>query len=1070
MARRDPMLGLLVPLVNELTAVGTGGNLSPDSFYTEAGPIPGVSSSDDDPRWRFVVGGDQGVDVDWLVTIGGYPKRGVVTPRVAVRLSGQNGASATPRDWCGWSEPNLLVGVTAPSDYKAELWDRFAVARRSTTGEIVIVGAVEGDSTAARTWRYNPRTEAWTAGYDFGAEQGLTCPISSCEDPEVPGRILLWSGNGSDAYDDQNVGYYTDDGGDTWIPFTRGFGPAYTAEHAAVAPRAGQDWLRWVHSLVGTRQEASSDKGVSWDVVGAYTFTHYATTSRYSAVYGPKGFVCAYMTDSDAYPAVRVVESARTPLSTAEEVVLESVKCGDIQLALDDDGTIYAFVRSDSGAVQGEVRVWFSVDGGSTWRKYKRQLTGFPATDVDGPHLLHPVWSLGKCHIFANNSSADAGLLCLEVGGWSNADQGMFSVGGPSLRDYRFGWVADGSGTGEPGITYTPWDIGVNMGWAEAGTATITLANGGRQAAAAAGQTYSLSQSLALATAYDYACGHARVKLTAGQGVAASTTIVTATVQNAAATGFGLQIILGTDGIRVRDLFGAAVRGTALISNMTSTWLDIRWQITHGTCQVWYRQVGSGPVWTAVSPVLAMAVTQGAAASSGVTLAITAAGAQTVICSLLAGALECDFEYGLDGPDEYYLTPSNGPRGLRWGRPIGPAEQRYPCPLLGAADSDVGYISASGGPLLLGEEGSVPVGHLYPIEAIQPWSEPSPSVSWRATSIDDDIFLTWGTDGEPITRGGALALIALQASFRVATLQIDDGAGGWTTVGTLDKGQDAAFTRSGTEVRPAGSSNLTRYVGRDELVGGYFLFPVGVARRIVANSPGYWTASSTVQALRLTVEGVDGTEDASGTGVLVHPSGLLIAYPANDSPRGLVRIVIQSGQIVPEDRGPDGDVATYDAGVLCVARVVGIGTAPEWQTQRQTALPAVISRRRDGAPSIARTGPARRTWSYAWGPSAARSMRLLASSPDMIAASGGVAIGTWQDAWRELVATLDALDGCPLVVVGQLPTATTTLTDASEWLYGLATSPSLGGENAIGGREGAAELLSVGALVVEELV
>jgi hypothetical protein len=465
-----------------------------------------------------------------------------------------------------------------------------------------------------------------------------------------------------------------------------------------------------------------------------------------------------------------------------------------------------------------------------------------------------------------------------------------------------------------------------------------------------------------------------------------------------------------------------------------------------------------------------MAVTQGAAALSSVGLFITAAGAQTIITSFLAGALECDFEYGLDGPDEYHLTPMNGPRGLRWGRPIGPAELRYPCPLLGDAGSDVGYISASGGPLLLGEEGSVPVGYTYPVEAIQPWSEPSPSVSWRSTGIDEDMLFVWGVEDEPVHRGGALALVALQASFRTAVLQIDDGAGGWTTIGTLDKGQTASYLLSGTEVRPGGSSNLTRYVGRDELAGGYFVFPPGVARRIVSNSPGYWTTSATVQGIRCTVEGIDGTEDASGDAELVHPSGLLIAYPGNDSPRGLVRIRITAGQIVPEDRGADGDVGSYDAGVLCVARVVGIGTAPDWQTQRQTALPAIISRRRDGTPSMARTGPARRTWSYAWGPSAARSMRLLASTPDMIAASGGIAIGTWQDAWRELVATLDALDGTPLVVVGQLPTTSVTLTDQSEWLYGLATSPTLGGDNAVGGREGVSELISIGSLVVEELV
>jgi hypothetical protein len=220
-----------------------------------------------------------------------------------------------------------------------------------------------------------------------------------------------------------------------------------------------------------------------------------------------------------------------------------------------------------------------------------------------------------------------------------------------------------------------------------------------------------------------------------------------------------------------------------------------------------------------------------------------------------------------------------------------------------ASGESIGYLAAAGGATRAVETVSLPAGHAYPSEAIYPALYPSPRREWRATSPSEARWI-WdqGADGHA-WYGGALAIPVLRADCREVEVSVDDGAGGWTVLGTLDKGWDVSYTLSGSTLIPrSGTATIDRYLAEGELVGGYVVCSTGggpVARRIARQSAGYWTTDSSEQQVRITIEGADGTEDTSGTGEIVHHSGVLVVYPSSALVRRYVRVRIHGAQDVP---------------------------------------------------------------------------------------------------------------------------------------------------------------------------
>lgn len=1052
MPRLDPKLGILVPLRGEtLAPIGVG---TFESAYTQVGVGPGVAVGvAGDESWSPVVTGAQDAEIDVRAVKGGYPARGDGATFIA-----RAGADTLGTDWHGWQEPNLVTGWSSPSDYQAANWTVFAAARRSDTGEIVIVGVVTGD-TNGRAWSYSPHTEAWTTRFDFSANSvPLMEPVCMAEDPDTPGRILLWSGDGST---ETVLAYYSDDSGATWQVYALGTHSSLTGIlRSSVAVSPSRDWLM-VH---GTNQLASADRGVTWQLVESITGLVF--NSYHSACLGPRGYAVAYLRATDSQPSVRVLQTGFSPFSAAAEVVLVAESCEAVAIACDDDGILYAWTWKT--ADEGHVRCFRSLNGGFTWSQYTTQVVGRVLADYGRIFPDAAIFSRGKCHIIGDIDGAANAIVMMELGGWSNVDQGNSFEGASALATSRFGWSNESVGSGERSTMYLPADLPANSGWTVTGLGTDALSLGGLTTTTVA-QLRVYDWTLKAGAASSYLCGHWRGFVTSGETRSSNSAFtINCDIMDGVTGAIPLNIRVGTNGIQVRGLTTLETD----VSMTTSAPFEIRWFLRRSGSvafvTVWTRIVGAGTKWTRVTDDAELSERSGALTNNRIRFGVLVGAGGNVVTTMMCGAaLDCDWRYDLNSLDDVGVSPITRVRGIVVGKALPPSGARYPVPQL--SSTGIGYVHGIRGPVYTGEEFRIPPGYEFAVEHLDPLQEPSPVVSWRATGTT--LHTAVYDAGIERWRGGALALVAIRASFRTATLSIDDGVGGWTVLGTLDKGWAVNFSRAGAWVQPAASATIARYFHENELVGGYFLFPtagVNVARRITASSAGYWGAGEQ-PAVRVTVEGIDGSELTSGSGELVAPSGVLVVYPSTDLARRYVRVQIAASQIVPADRGTNGATAAYDAGKLFVARVLSAGLDAAWTVQGSHALPASITRQRDGSPLMTRLGPARRTVSYQWPAVPAYPLRDRAAAPrDYVAASGGVPLAVEGDPWSVIPRVVDSLDGDPLVLVPQLPAAATTITDPTKFLYGLAIAPNFTVSQS-GGREGTDEVVAVGGLQVEEL-
>lgn len=1079
MAKVAPKFGLgavmsrLVPDV--LVAKGSG---ALESAYTESGAVPGhPEPADASSRWRPQVTGAQSVDIAVRTLQGGFAGRDAAS--VLARLGTESGLT----DWRGWDEPNMVTDWTAPTDAwgSASAWTAFAAAVLPT-GVIVIVGC-DGSSNA-QTWSYDPRSGTWTTLYDWDAStgDGLSSPLGMAYDADRE-RIILWSGSGSAGASTQ-VAYYSDDGGTTWALYARGFlgvdfTPTNVGAYRVVTHPSGQWLLLALDDERGTAggglggtgvAEAlySADRGVTWlEVEGQVGYAPWP-------VLGPAGFVVVYIHLTSDDLMCRIQASATSSFADATEIVISNdYNFQQCWACVDDDGTIYAYGLGESTDLDA-CYCFRSTDGGLTWTEYRWQPWNTGTSTV----YLTPwtcVASGGALHLVASpngSTGCDNTLTVTTFGGWSQVAAGHGNE--RTRRDSRHGWgslAAIGGGSlVSKAAMYLPWALPAAMGWTKAGTGTESLSpasNVGLETSCTAGQSLTYTKDFTSET-NDFMCGEAALKNTddsatlATIGTGVPGLYIRPILTNNVYTYEGT-IDIGRNGIQVRD--GATIRASATVDTTTDK-VYLRWHLTKGTFTVWYR-VGAGTSWTRLAN--AVTITDGGATGDTEDTVVWGNGTGAVGRAhwyLVAAATEADWRYSVDTITEAGDGWSTRVAGHAFGRPIPGRGWAVAAPFGSAAGEDMARLTASGGPTYTGEQVTLPTAYTYPIDAIHPTLSPSPRKQWRATG-STEVRLVYDLT-EPVFHGGAIALLALNADFRQAVLEMDDGAGGVTTLGTLDKGWASInYTLTGYSLMPRTSTaTISRYIEHGELVGGYVIMNTGasdVARRIVGNTPGYWT-TNTVQRVRIEVEGIDGTETAAGSGTIVHPSGVLVVYPTATTPRQFIRVKIAASQTVPG--------GTYKAGVLAVARVVALGSDPAWGWSSTMQLARRTSRGTDGALSVRETGPARRVDTYSWPHGMVlRNIRTLAAPADYLGVVDGIALGSSEDVWSSplgLIAEELESGAVPMVLFRQLPSSTSTITDRTLYRYGrlAVDSVTLTG---ILGTEGTDEVVTVSGITVEEI-
>jgi hypothetical protein len=353
------------------------------------------------------------------------------------------------------------------------------------------------------------------------------------------------------------------------------------------------------------------------------------------------------------------------------------------------------------------------------------------------------------------------------------------------------------------------------------------------------------------------------------------------------------------------------------------------------------------------------------------------------------------------------------------------------------------------------------VAYGHGVDAADPILFPSPRRTWQTSDVDTALVYDQGAN-QQTWFGGALALLVVGVP-RLWVLERDDGGAGWETLGTLDLalGTGLTWTRIGRTVVPrTGTTTISRRIAEGELVDGTIDLD-GLCRRITANSAGFWTDDATQQQVRITLDGVTGAEAGNGTaGVLCAPGGVLVTYPTTEPPRRYIRVRAATSQVSPDNR--------YEAGIVAVGRVVGLGT-PGWGQSSVLQVSRVYATSSDGVATATQLGPPRRQISYTW-PEAAPllELRTLAAAPSAIKASGGVPIGTELNQ-IDLPALVETLESgavpCALVI---LPSATGTVTDRTLWAFGRLLGVGVG-LTTTGGAEGVDEVVTVSGIVLEEI-
>jgi hypothetical protein len=1031
-----------------LTATGSG---TITSAYTESGPEPGLPSPTDPASpWRPGIVGAQTRALEVTAIRGGYPGR--KGAGLIYRLATDTDLT----DYRGWSPPNLVTGWSSPPSSwgSADAWTRLAICTDPASGVLVAIGQ-DGTTSDAMTWSYDPRTGVWTDRYDWAANEGLTSSTfpTLVPDPDVAGRILLFAGK---------IGYYSDDLGSTFTIRSKDSIDAGNVSLDIAAP-AGVDWLAAGRSSDGTLY-ASSDRGASWESLEDISAEVSANSAR--VVHTGTGFVVVYRRVSDNAPCARRLAHARASFLDADEIVIDSDASRDVTSVhpvVDEDGMVYVLARDL--AVADRVRCYRSRDGGLTWARFR-----WAALSAAGdPDYLVPeavTVSGGSVYVWARGSVITSVHL-LRLGGWSTSESGTSQPSYARLEVERVGYGQyDGTSTGASGGLYLPADQPTDVGWTSVGvdgTAVVTsVGNPGLVITTAAGETRSYARSAGDSRLTS--CGEAQLKHVT-QSVA-GVPFVSIELTDGAYS-YITEIRISTTGVTAVDGDSGATLGTLAIT--TTGGVHLRWHVTQGTATV-LAKLPTSTAWLEVCRDAT--VTNGTPVAGDDTVMFghrdVGTGADVSHWYLVGAASGGAMLYGIDGAG--YPDPSIETTGLAYGGPMpGAGSGGYPLPDATAAGEDVGRISSAGGPVAVNDRIGLPVEYQHAIGHVHPTTSPDPAEYWSAR-VDDVTVLTYDLGGASWL-GGAIAVVALHATLRTVVVTSGtnpDGVTGWVTLGTLDLLLgELTFDRAGDTLTPgAGTDVIARYINEGELIGGWVEMPGATAqyRRVAANSGGYWSDAAGLQQVRIRLEGIDGTEDASGTCPLYHHSGVCLLYPASDTPRRYVRLTMEAID-TDDNRVPD-------AGVLSVGRVVGVGAAPGWAWTRRIEQATTITRSGDGTPSVREDGPPREVWSYSWAEGLAWGDARLAASPgDVVAVAGGAPIGTAEDAYglQALLEHSTRSGEVPVVLVPVPPTTTAvTLTDPTRYLYGVPVSDAavLSG---FAGDEGVAELVRYDGVAVESV-
>jgi len=271
-------------------------------------------------------------------------------------------------------------------------------------------------------------------------------------------------------------------------------------------------------------------------------------------------------------------------------------------------------------------------------------------------------------------------------------------------------------------------------------------------------------------------------------------------------------------------------------------------------------------------------------------------------------------------------------------------------------------LQGSSGPFVVGDTWDVEPHSDYPAEVMLPDVSGSPRRVTRTTGTGT-VRYVWNVDaGDDTAFGDSSYGIAVHGiNWKTGRLRGWTGAA-WVTIVDLDSAIDfpsCSYTRTGNRITVntgAGPFNSGgRWIHYDEFAGGTMDLGSGKLRKIRSNTEGAWVTSTTKRPTFI-LEGVDGTEPASGDCVIWATSAVALIHE-NTAVYQRYSLEILTHSTV------DG---YFETGSTIIGPVVFFGQRYSWGRNQALERALTMSQTRDGHRRVRKDAPDRRVISAAW--------------------------------------------------------------------------------------------------------
>ena len=1011
-----------------LVDVGAG---TTQSSYSEANPRPGLGVIEDPYSYfRPVIRGGQQRDLDVRVVRSGNPGRSTGAQLVYKRNS--EAASL----WRGWDGPQL-PGEWVPLDFYA------------------------GTPTTAHDIATVPRTQdAVVALYDSA---GAVCTLYSIDDTltRTAGGSTLAAGadwNYPTLWVDHDSSrvfvlfggsvYYTDDSGGNWQTVAS----VATSEDTSTYGRTrAAKWRDTVVLLVEDTttankcyQLSSTNGGTSFTLVKEYT----SFGSDLSVCASAAGFHVVYR-DASGNAQYRALQSAGEELDARDPTqVGASIAADGLWICADSSDMLWV----GAGSSQFIEQLTYSDDLGVTWLDPNYTANYRINTGATTSKYRAATWAGGRLLVVQTIDGTTGTGWYSAVrchGGWASAS--LYNASGTKEIGDQLGWtshevsaVVVGSG-----YVYYPTELPTQQGWTLSGTAgTVNTSTFELDFAALGsyGQTFTSSKWQAVdIQGYRTAGG---TTVTIARGVLADGTD-------------DLEWYLrynGNSTLEIYDVHAASVIATTSVDVTTTLRVRVAVDFAAETITAAYARSGASQwtVWANGTSLTSDTATPRAATACELNFGIVTITAASTI------HIE-HYHFAQSAATAAYSALSTSV-ATRLGRPSNVLG--FPLHDEGSS-TDAAMLALESGPGMQADAQTIPA--FYENAVDNAWIDvsPSPRRYWRSTDTSEQTFV-WelGDDSEWI--GAAVGLVIRGANFRTAYIESYNGAT-WDTRATLDLAEGftgLTYKLAGNLVYPddTATADADRYLWQDEKAAGYVVLTSNKARKIVSHGAGGWSQTTSVIPY-LSVEGIDGSESASGAAYIVSPGGVLVWYPTDEAHTRARywRVRIPASQVVPD--------SYYQASTIALVRLAAAGKRTDWGST--TTYDRRVDRREDadGNDVYDQRAPMGRIWTFGWASGGVHLRRIRDNvAPDYIGASGGLPVTAYMDVEYTTRADIERLRSgeIPVVVVDELPSADTTLTDPARWLVGTLSSDLR--SNNIQGDKGRDESDRIEPLAVKEIV